>query len=352
MKAKIFLVVSLFIALTVKVYANEIVFSSGTYAEVLAKAKAENKVLMIDFFTDWCKWCVELDKKVYTNSDVADFANSNQVNWKIDAEKGEGIELAKKFGISGYPTVVFVNGNGEEIDRIVGYFPAKEFLSIMKDYNAGKNTLPSLKKALEINPDDIEANIKMGKKFTDGGDVEKAKPFLEKVVKLDPDNRTGWTDDAELLLAQISNKTEDLEAFVKKYPDSKLLKQAYMSLAEISFGEKKIGKADEYYKILFDKYGKQDEEINFGYGQFLLSKLYFISENKEALQTDWKKGIEIATECLDFVKGGASEGSCYYYMASFYNKLGDKANANECIEKAIKVHDKKAYRELQEKINK
>ncbi|MDD5362640.1 MAG: thioredoxin fold domain-containing protein [Ignavibacteria bacterium] len=352
MKTKIFLIISLFLALTARIYANEIVFSTGTYAEVLAKTKAENKVLMIDFFTDWCKWCVELDKKVYTNSDVADFANNNQINWKIDADKGEGVELKKKFGVAGYPTVIFVNGDGEEIDRIVGYLPAKDFLSIMKDYNAGKNTLPSLKKILEINPDDIEANFKMGKKYSDGGDVEKAKPYLDKVVKLDPDNRAGWTDDAELLLAQISNKTEDLESFIKKYPNSEVLKQAYMSLAEISFGEKKIDKADEYYKILFDMYGKQDEDIKFGYGQLLVSKLYSISENKEAVQADWKKGIVIATECLDFVKGGASEGSCYYYMASFYNKLGDKTNAKECIEKAIKVHDKKAYRELQEKINK
>ncbi|MCE1164561.1 MAG: thioredoxin fold domain-containing protein [Bacteroidetes bacterium] len=352
MKNKILIIALLLTAFAFRAYSNEIEFTKGTYAEVLAKAKAENKVLMIDFFTDWCKWCVELDKKVYTNSEVADFANAKQINWKIDAEKGEGIDLAKKFNVSGYPTIVFVNGDGNEIDRIIGYFPAKDFLQTMKDYNEGKNTLPSIKSALEKSPDDVEANFKMGKKISDYGEMEKAKSYLDKVVKLDPDNKAGYTDDAELMIVQMSNKTENIEAFIKKYPESDLLKQAYISLAEISFSEGKTDKADGYYKILFDKYGKNDEEITFGYAQFLISKIYAISKKNDANQSDYKKAIELANECLNYTKGSTSEGSCYYYLADFYFRLGDKAIANEYIEKAILVHDKKAYRELQEKINK
>ncbi len=352
MKHKILIIALLLSAFAFRAYSNEIEFTKGTYAEALAKAKSENKVLMIDFFTDWCKWCVELDKKVYTNSEVADFANKYQINWKVDAEKGEGIDLAKKFTVSGYPTIVFVNGDGIEIDRIIGYFPAKDFLQTMKDYNEGKNTLPSIKAALEKNADDVEANFKMGKKYSDYGDMEKSKPYLDKVVKLDPDNKAGYTDDAELMIAQMSNKADNVEAFVKKYPSSELVKQAYISLAEISFAEGKSDKADEYYKLLFDKYGKTDDEIAFGYGQFLISKIYAISKKKDATEADYRKAIELANECLNFTKGSTSEGSCYYYLADFNLRLGDKTKANEYINKALLVHDKKAYRELQEKINK
>lgn len=352
MKNKILLIALLLTAFAFRAYSNEVEFTKGTYAEVLAKAKAENKVLMIDFFTDWCKWCVELDKKVYTNSEVADFANKNQINWKIDAEKGEGPDLAKKFMVGGYPTIVFVNGNGVEIDKIIGYFPAKDFLQMMKDYNEGKNTLPAIKSVLEKNGDDVEANFKMGKKYSDYGDMDNAKQYLGKVIKLDPDNKAGFTDDAEFMLAQMSNKTENVEAFVKKYPSSELVKQAYISLAEISFAEGKSDKADEYYKILFDKYGKSDEEISFGYGQFLISKIYAISKKTDANETDYRKAIELANECLNYTKGSTSEASCYYYLADFSLRLGDKTKANEYIEKAIKVFDRKSYRELQEKINK
>ncbi len=346
------IILAIVLLVSVKAFSNEIHFMSGTYAEVLAKAKAENKVVMIDFFTDWCKWCVELDKKVYTVDEVADFANTNQVNWKIDAEKGEGIELAKKFGVSGYPTVLYVNSDGEEIDRIVGYFPAKEFLPLMKDYVSGKNTMKSLKQTLSTNPDDVEANFRLGKKTADAGNMEEAKKYFDKVVTLDPGNKSGWTDDAELYLAQIKNTPADIEAFINKYPDSDLAKQAYIYLAEVSLEGNDYTKADGYYKKLFDKYGKNDEDITFAYGQYLLTKIYSITKKEKLTKEDCGNGIKLANECLEYVKGGVNEASCYYYLSIFYFNSGDKAKANECIDKALKIFDRKSFREQKEKINK
>ncbi|MBK6878588.1 MAG: DUF255 domain-containing protein [Ignavibacteria bacterium] len=81
----------------------DVEFANGSFSEILEKAKLENKIIMIDFVTDWCKWCVETDRKVYTNAEVYEFANSNQINWKIDAEKGEGPDLAKRYGVKGFP---------------------------------------------------------------------------------------------------------------------------------------------------------------------------------------------------------------------------------------------------------
>jgi len=346
------IVIAIMLLFAVKAFSNEINFTSGTYAEILAKAKTENKVVMIDFFTDWCKWCVELDKKVYTVAEVADFANANQVNWKIDAEKGEGIELAKKFGVSGFPTVLYVNADGDEIDRIVGYFPAKEFLPLMKDYAAGKNTMKSLKTTLSTNPDDIEANFRVGKKTSDAGNMDDAKKYFDKVLTLDPGNKSGWADDAELYLAQIKNTPAAIEAFINKYPESDLTKQAYIYLAEVSLEGNDYTKADGYYKKLLDKYGKNDEEISFAYGQYLLTKIYSITKKEKISKEDNNKGIELANECMDYVKGGVNEASCNYYLSIFYFNLGDKVKANESIDKAIKIFDRKSFREQKEKINK
>ena len=71
---------------------------------------------------------------------------------KIDAEKGEGIELAKQFGIRGFPTIVFANEKGEEIDRIVGYMPPEPFLKELNRIQSGKNTLPALLEDFQQNP--------------------------------------------------------------------------------------------------------------------------------------------------------------------------------------------------------
>src|SRR5947208_2761716 len=110
-----------------KLSVAQIDFKQGSLADVMQMAKDQKKVLMIDVMTDWCKWCIELDNKVYSKQEIGDFANSNQVSYKIDAEKGEGIDFAKKYNIHGYPTILFVDGDGNEIDRIVGYVPVKDF---------------------------------------------------------------------------------------------------------------------------------------------------------------------------------------------------------------------------------
>lgn len=351
MKTKLILSIIL-ILMSVNVFANDIEFTKGTYSEVLSKAKTENKVLMIDFYTDWCKWCVELDKKVYTNSEVAGFANKNQVNWKIDAEKGEGIELAKKFQVSGYPTVVFVDGNGDEIDRIVGYLPVKDFLPAMKDYVNGKNTLKTLQSTLASNPNDIEANYRLGKKMLEGGNVTDAKNYLEKVVSLDSENKSGWTDDAELYLAQLNGKKEAFDMFVNKYPESDLTKQALIFLAESTMENNDYETGDKYYKELLSKYGKNDEDINFSYGQYLLSKIYGITKNENISKELSRKGIELANTCLEFVKGSVNEASCYYYLAMLNLNLGNKTQALDYINQAISIFDRKSFRELKDKINK
>jgi len=351
MKIKSFFIIALLL-ISLRATANEIQFTKGSYSEVLAKAKAENKVLMVDFYTDWCKWCVELEKKVYTNAEVADFANKNQINWKIDAEKGEGIELAKKFKVSGYPTIVFVDANGDEIDRIVGYLPVKDFFPVMKDYVNGKNTLKSLQTTLATNPNDVEANFRLGKKLYSEGNNSEAKKYLENVIKNDPENKSGWTDDADLYLAQINGKKEDIDAFIKKYPDSELTKQALIYLAESTMENNDYATGDKYFDELITKYGKNDEEVSFSYGQFLLSRIYGITKNENISKSDNMKGIELANTCLEYVRGSINEASCYYYLSILNFNLGNKSVANEYIDKAINIFDRKTFREFKEKINK
>jgi len=276
----LFFVLALF---TVRTFANEIEFSQGTYSDVLTKAKNENKILMIDFMTDWCKWCVELDNKVYTNPEVAAFANKNQINWKIDAEKGEGPDLARKYNVSGYPTIVFVKGNGEEVDRIVGYFPAKKFLAMITDFNTGKNTMGYFRAVLEKNPSDPVANYNIGKKYLDYGNPETAKPYFDKVLKSDPTNKSGFTDDASLMLAQMSQKPEQVEEFIVKFPDSDQLKLAYLALAEVDYqSSNDMAKAQEGYNKIFEKYGKNDEEVRSSYSEFLITQLYLLTKKNKS----------------------------------------------------------------------
>lgn len=94
-------------------------------AKEAAKTK---KPIMIDFYADWCGWCVKLDKEVYTNGKVIE-ASKKFVNVKIDTDKSESI--ARKYGIRGLPTILFLSSDSKEVSRVVGYRPADEFLKEM-----------------------------------------------------------------------------------------------------------------------------------------------------------------------------------------------------------------------------
>ena len=346
---KLFLILILVFA--VNAGFPQINFEKGSLNDMLAKAKEQKKVLMVDVLTDWCKWCIELDNKVYAKKDVGDFANANQVNYKIDAEKGEGIDFAKKFKIQGYPTVLFLDGDGNEIDRIYGYVPYKDFFEMMQDYNKGKNTLSDLKKRLEADPNDLEANLKMADKEMTLGQLDQAKVHLQKVIDLDKDNTKGKTDDAKFKLASLADKdhiASELQSFIDSNPDSDVLKDAYITLAEFYF--EKPDEAIKYYDIVLKKY-PDDEMVKSSYGQFLNGQAVELAD-KGSGESDYKKGLDLISQALPYVTGSVNEASSYYIQSKLYYNLKDYNNALTSVDKALKIFDRKLYRDQKEKIQK
>lgn len=127
------LVIALLAIMGLGVQAQGIKFEHGTFDEALAKAKKENKLLFVDFYTTWCGPCKKMSKTIFTQDEVGAFFNKNFISLKVDAEKGEGPELAKKYEVTGFPTMIFFNGDGSENKKLVGATPdASFFLSFAK----------------------------------------------------------------------------------------------------------------------------------------------------------------------------------------------------------------------------
>lgn len=212
----------------------DIKFLRGPLSEAVTRAQAEKKPVMIDFITDWCMWCDTLDRNTYTNAKVAAFVSDNVVPIKIDAEKGEGISLAKKYGVSGYPTILLIKSDGEEIDRIVGYAPPEPFLKSLNDYVHGVNTLSQLKTDVQKNPSDARVRYMLAAKYGARNDVEQAAEQYAKLLELDKTNALGHNDEAEYVLAlramRQKQSMDPVAAFADKYPDSPLAKNAMMML--------------------------------------------------------------------------------------------------------------------------
>jgi thiol-disulfide isomerase/thioredoxin len=134
-------------------------FKEGSWSEILNEANKQNKLIFIDIYATWCGPCKIMSAKVFTVNNIGEKFNKSFVNYKIDAEKGEGIELAKKYAIRAYPTYLFVNGNGELVYRAMGSMPAEKFMiEADKALLAGKTYKAS---------DDLDKEYKAGKRNPD-----------------------------------------------------------------------------------------------------------------------------------------------------------------------------------------
>lgn len=207
-------------------------FEYGTFEEIKAKALKENKLIFIDAYTTWCGPCKQMAKSVFTNDEVADHYNKNFVNAKIDMEKGEGIEIAKKYQVQCYPNLLFVDGNGNLVHRIAGSMTAKDFIALAeetkipekqfsyysKNYEANKSNSDFLLKYIEardgtcLSSDDIVKDYFLLQKEESLSSKENWNMIMNQVN--DPDSRE--------FKYVIANKKKFDDVYTSKVVDGKI----------------------------------------------------------------------------------------------------------------------------------
>ncbi len=100
------------------------------FNKALAQAKAEKKLILLDFTgSDWCPWCIKLDKEIFSKPEFTKFAKDNLVLVELDFPKTKPLpanlqqqndKLQQQFKVDGFPTVVVLNAKGKKIGEL-GY---------------------------------------------------------------------------------------------------------------------------------------------------------------------------------------------------------------------------------------
>ena len=96
-------------------------FFEGSWAALTAKAKSENKPIFVDFYTNWCGPCKNMERTFFPDKAAGELMNPNFINYRLDAEAGEGILMAQRYNINSYPTSVFLTAEGVQFHRFSGF---------------------------------------------------------------------------------------------------------------------------------------------------------------------------------------------------------------------------------------
>lgn len=178
--------------------SRSIDFEEITLKDAMVKAQKENKLIFIDAYTDYCQPCVLMVKNVFSLNHVADFYNQNFINLKIHFGKEK--ELAEKYGTRGYPSFLFINGDGKLVHLAGGYSEADKFIGYGQE---------ALKKAKGI-------------EFTDGNwqqVLEKAKSE-NKIIFMDC--YTSWCAPCKQMAKTVFTDPEVAAFFNEKFVNVKV----------------------------------------------------------------------------------------------------------------------------------
>lgn len=250
-------------------------FRHFTFDEAKTAAKAEGKLIFVDFYTQWCGPCKRMAATVFPQKEIGDYLNPNYVCLKLDAE-AEGAELAKTVGVKAYPTFMVFDADGNELGSFAGMKQGQEFITavemcknpdltperIQARYSAGERT-PELVRAYAINIVESSRDYMAAMKQA-GGVIDEYFASLTDQQKFDPANHflydtytTGFTSPR---IQYVINNRAKFDASKKDAID-KIVKDQHEYEAQRYFTTNSI--TDQASREEFAKFKKSAEKLGF-----------------------------------------------------------------------------------------
>jgi len=273
-----------------------------------------------------------LVQQFYENKKFHDFLHSNFILYQATRGVGEGDAVYERFSIRATPTVLILGSDGSEIDWHVGYGPPPEkFLERVEKTVKGIDTFKLLSEKYAKEPKNVELVFKLAQKYDDRYDEEKATELYKKVLALDPDGKKGtteyreeqvtFTEYAEFSLGTLAiysrkSSPEPFKAFIRKYPESKMLKDAYLYLGSYYRRSGSKEEAARFFEEYTSKYPDDPSVLN--------TYVQRIIRDKDNID----RGIELAEKIKELMRYNPSP-SYMRNLAELYSLEGEQDKAND-----------------------
>jgi len=278
------------------------------FEEAKAKARAENKLLLVDFTgSDWCGWCIKLKQEVFDQEAFKKQAPQQFVLVELDFPRGTQLpeelkkqndQLAKRFAVSGFPTILLLDAEGQLIARtgyraggpdeylkhLAEFVTAHETIVRMRGQVAGVQGLDRAKLLDQL----IEAYGKLGVEPDD------AKTWTTEIIALDAENKAGLRLKYEF--RQLVSEADALKK-ERKFEEAKTMYGRALQLSGIS--------------------GEQKQDAYFAQGECLFYAKDFV-------------GVVV---CLKQAEAAAPESSKVATIQAMIQRFAPTAEAQETVAK-------------------
>ncbi len=309
----------------------------GSFDEAQAAAKAGGKRLFVDVGAYWCPPCRKLDEEVFTQKEVGAALARDYVAVHIDAEKGEGPELAARYRVMAYPTLLVLEAGGLEQGRLVDAMAPAELLAALGEIARGGNVLAALEAAVQAKPDDLEARYRLGNAYALAARRAEAEAELGKVIAGDPDNARGlaakaMADRAAFLVAKQDGDPERAIALYRelqqKFPTAKESLRAHRQIGRELH---KLGRDDEAVASLEAMVAAEPGNVDLksAFGWFSFRERCRPEAGLRAVDA----GIGLDPKNADL----------HYVRAELRHQLGDAAGALASIREAAAIEPESAF---------
>ena len=366
---KAIVIFTLFFFTSIFVSAQGIEFDhTSSWKELKAKAKAADKLIFVDAYTTWCGPCKMMAKGTFTEAAVGEFYNKNFINAKIDMEKGEGIEIAKEYGIQAYPTFLFIDGDGVLQHRSVGYQEGPAFVSVGQSAIDPASRLGSMDAKYKAGDRDPEFLLKLAYAKSAAMD-----PDANKVVNDYFSTQKDWSTDVNLetifdFAGDISSPLtkyyiENKDKFIAKYGNSAVSNKTEMIIAMSTRSALRSANPDfDNIKSVLVRLDPKNADKNLSnikvnfllrqkkYPEYALAaiehfKNFPTEDPNELNETAWNFYLNIddkshLEKALAWGLKAVDLDNKYYCndtVAALYTKLGNKSKAKKYINKAIEL---------------
>ncbi len=226
-----------------------------SYGQALKQAQEEGKLILAYLYTDWCGYCKKMEAETFTDKAVIDEMSDSYVWLKLNAETDEeGRQLQERFNITGYPGLLLLDGEGQEMERISGFVPPGPFREQVAAAAGGPGSFVSLLRTASREPDSIDVQYRLAEEYIERGDFSAAIERLRRVIELDPENSSGKADLSYyyLALSLASQGNEEmalleLDSLESSFPRSDYIADSAFLRGQIYYHS---GNRDQAEKVL------------------------------------------------------------------------------------------------------